>query len=32
MINDFKTHRFQFYKRDRFDIVNVSQKMIQNNN
>jgi hypothetical protein len=32
MINDFKTHRFQFYERDRFDVVNTSQKTIQNNN
>jgi hypothetical protein len=28
MINEFKTHRFQFYERDRFDIVNASQKAI----
>jgi hypothetical protein len=32
MINDFKTNRFQFYERDRFDVVNTSQKAIQNNN
>ncbi len=32
MIDDFKTHCFQFYERDRFDIVNASQKTIQNNN
>jgi hypothetical protein len=32
MIDDFKTHRFQFYKRDRFDVVNASQKTIQSNN
>jgi CRISPR/Cas system-associated endoribonuclease Cas2 len=24
MINDFKMHRFQFYERDRFDVVNAS--------
>ncbi len=32
MIDDFKTHRFQFYERDRFDVVDASQKTIQNNN
>jgi hypothetical protein len=32
MINEFKTYRFQFYERDRFDVVNASQKAIQNNN
>ncbi len=32
MINDFKTHRFQFYERDRFDVVDASQKAIQSNN
>ncbi len=32
MINEFKTHRFQFYERDRFDVVDASQKTIQNNN
>jgi hypothetical protein len=32
MISEFKTHRFQFYERDRFDAVNASQKTIQNNN
>ncbi len=32
MIDDFKTHRFQFYERDRFDVVDASQKAIQNNN
>jgi hypothetical protein len=32
MINGFKTHRFQFYERDRFDVVDALQKMIQNNN
>ncbi len=32
MINEFKTHRFQFYERDRFDVVDASQKAIQNNN
>jgi hypothetical protein len=28
MINDFKTNRFQFYERDRFDAVDASQKTI----
>ncbi len=28
MINEFKTHRFQFYERDRFDVVDASQKTI----
>jgi hypothetical protein len=28
MIDDFKIHRFQFYERDRFDVVNASQKAI----
>jgi hypothetical protein len=32
MINDFKTHRFQFYERDCFDAVDALQKTIQNNN
>ncbi len=32
MINEFKTHRFQFYERDRFDVVDASQRAIQNNN
>ncbi len=32
MINEFKTHRFQFYERDRFDAVDASQKTIQSNN
>ncbi len=32
MINEFKTHRFQFYERDRFDVADASQKAIQNNN
>ncbi len=32
MINEFKTHRFQFYERDRFDVVDASQRTIQNNN
>jgi hypothetical protein len=32
MINDFKTHRFQLYERDRFDVVDASQKAIQSNN
>jgi hypothetical protein len=32
MIDDFKTHRFQFYERDRFDAVDASQKTIQSNN
>jgi hypothetical protein len=32
MIDDFKTHRFQFYKRDRFNVVDASQKTIQSNN
>ncbi len=32
MINEFKTHRFQSYERDRFDVVDASQKTIQNNN
>ncbi len=32
MINNFKTHRFQFYERDRFDVVDASQKTIQSNN
>ncbi len=32
MINEFKTHCFQFYKRDRFDVVDASQKAIQSNN
>ncbi len=32
MIDDFKTYRFQFYERDRFDVVNASQKAIQSNN
>jgi hypothetical protein len=32
MINHFKTHRFQFYKRDRFDVVDASQRTTQNNN
>ncbi len=32
MINEFKTHRFQFYERDRFDVVDASQKAIQSNN
>jgi hypothetical protein len=32
MINEFKTHRFQFYERDRFDVVDASQKTIQSNN
>jgi hypothetical protein len=32
MIDDFKTHRFQFYERDRFDIVDAAQKTIQSNN
>ncbi len=32
MIDDFKIHRFQFYERDRFDVVNALQKTIQNNN
>jgi hypothetical protein len=32
MINEFKTHRFQFYERDRFDVADASQKTIQNNN
>jgi hypothetical protein len=31
-ISDFKMHRFQFYERDRFDVVNASQKTIQSNN
>ncbi len=26
MINKFKTHRFQFYKHDCFDVVNVFKK------
>jgi hypothetical protein len=28
MINEFKTHRFQFYERDRFNVVNALQKTI----
>jgi succinate dehydrogenase/fumarate reductase flavoprotein subunit len=32
MINDFKTNRFQLYERDRFDVVDASQKAIQSNN
>jgi hypothetical protein len=32
MIDDFKTHHFQFYERDRVDVVDASQKTIQNNN
>jgi metal-responsive CopG/Arc/MetJ family transcriptional regulator len=32
MINEFKTHRFQFYERDRFDVADASQKTIQSNN
>jgi hypothetical protein len=32
MINEFKTHRFQFYERDRFDVADASQRAIQNNN
>ncbi len=28
MINEFKTHRFQSYKRDRFDVADASQKAI----
>jgi hypothetical protein len=32
MINEFKTHRFQFYERDRFDVADASQKAIQSNN
>jgi hypothetical protein len=32
MINEFKTHRFQSYERDRFDVVDASQKAIQSNN
>jgi hypothetical protein len=32
MIDDFKMHRFQFYERDRFDMIDASQKTIQNNN
>jgi hypothetical protein len=32
MIDNVKTHRFQFYKCNRFDVVDVSQKTIQNNN
>jgi predicted RND superfamily exporter protein len=32
MINDFKTHRFQLYERDRFDVVDASEKAIQSNN
>jgi hypothetical protein len=32
MTSDFKTYRFQLYERDRFDVVNASQKTIQNNN
>ncbi len=32
MINEFKTHRFQSYERDRFDVVDASQKTIQSNN
>jgi hypothetical protein len=31
MINEFKTHRFQFYERDHFDVVNASQRTIQSN-
>ncbi len=32
MINEFKTHRFQSYERDRFDVVDASQRTIQSNN
>ncbi len=32
MINAFKTNRFQLYERDRFDVVDASQRAIQNNN
>jgi hypothetical protein len=32
MINEFKTHRFQFYERDRFDVIDASQRAIQSNN
>jgi hypothetical protein len=32
MINEFKTHRFQFYERDRFDVVDALQRTIQSNN
>jgi hypothetical protein len=32
MINEFKTHRFQFYERDRFDVADASQRAIQDNN
>jgi hypothetical protein len=32
MIDDFKTHRFQFFERDRFDAIDASQKTIQSNN
>ncbi len=28
MINEFKTHRFQFYERDRFDVADASQRAI----
>jgi hypothetical protein len=28
MINEFKTHRFCVYERDRFDVVDASQKTI----
>ncbi len=31
MINEFKTHRFQSYERDRFDVADASQRTIQNN-
>ncbi len=30
--DDFKTHRYQFYVRDRIDAVDASQKTIQSNN
>ncbi len=32
MIDDFKTHCFQLYERDRFDVVDASQRTIQSNN
>jgi hypothetical protein len=31
MINEFKTHRFQSYERDRFDVADASQRAIQSN-
>jgi hypothetical protein len=32
MTSEFKTHRFQSYERDRFDVADASQRAIQNNN